>query len=183
MFSYVYKNFSYTDLSLFVHFTALLMSLTSLSLARWLLMMKWRRFQKTCIYCCMSLEETRLSSRCTDWARRCIFEWNWFESQHWQESNFLRTFKIDSGVHPAFYSVGTGSPPSRGDRNVKLTICSDLVVEWWMSAAKASLAMSYTGTTLAYNSHIFIGFSICTWSSALLLNLTGRCSALRRPTW
>jgi len=76
-----YKHFSYVDISLFVYFTALLESLATSSMARWLLMMKWRRFQKTCIYCCVSLEETGFRIRCTDWARRCISEWNWFESR------------------------------------------------------------------------------------------------------
>ena len=70
---------------------------------------------------------------------------------------FPRTVKIDSGAHPAFYSVPTGSLPSRGNRNVKLTLYSYLVQELRMRAVKTSLALlPYTGTILPNINLIFI---------------------------
>jgi len=74
--------------------------------------------------------------------------------------NYLRTVKIDSGAHPAFYSVLTESLLSQGDRNMKLTLYSYLVQEVRMRAVKTSLAlMPYTGTTLPYiRFHPFTGY-------------------------
>jgi len=52
-----------------------------------------------------------------------------------------RTVKVYSGAQSAFfYSVRTKSLPSRGDRNVKLTIYSYLVQELRMKTVKTSLA-------------------------------------------
>jgi hypothetical protein len=53
-----------------------------------------------------------------------------------------------------------------------------------MSAAKSPLPrMLYTGTALPSINVIFTGFNNRARSSALMLNLRGRCSALCRPTW
>jgi hypothetical protein len=73
-----------------------------------------------------------------------------------------RTVKIDSGAHPTFYSVSIGSLPSRGDRNVKLTLYSYLVQESRMRAVKTSLALiPYTGAILpSINLYLLVLMSV-----------------------